>query len=73
MLVITLLFLGFVAALKEGVMKRNDEERQKMLIDELITTDIPAFLNMMQKVLEENGGKYVVGSDVSYKKLFTPI
>ena len=57
--------LGFVACLLEGKMKRNDEERQKVLIEEFITTTLPAFLDMMQKVLEENGGNYLVGSDVS--------
>ena len=44
-----------------------------MLIDELISKVIPAFLDMMQKVLEDNGGKYIVGTDVSYKQLFTYI
>ena len=67
------LLIAFVAALLEGKMKRNDEERQKMLIDELISKVIPAFLDMMQKVLEDNGGKYIVGTDVSYKQLFTYI
>ena len=57
--------LGFVACLLEGKMKRNDEERQKVLIEEFISTTLPTFLDMMQKVLEENGGNYLVGSDVS--------
>ena len=46
-------------------MKRNDEERQKLMIDEFTTTTLPAFLDIVQKILEENGGNYLVGSDVS--------
>ena len=46
-------------------MKRNDETRQKMLIEEFNTKTLPAFLDVMQKVLEDNGGNYLVGSDVS--------
>ena len=61
-------FVEFVRALNEGFV-RNDEERQKMLAGELVSTDIPTFLNMIQKVLEENGGKYLVGSEVIYHSL----
>ena len=51
-------------AIHEG-MKRKNYELQKVLIGELISTDIPEFLRLIQKVLIENGGKYLVGSDVS--------
>ena len=51
-------------------MKRNDEERQKMLIDEFITKTLPAFLDTMQKLLEENHDNYLVGSDVSLGTMF---
>ena len=48
-------------------MKRNDEARQKILIEEFKTKTLPPFLDTMQKVLEENEGKYLVGSDVCCK------
>ena len=57
--------VGFVACLLEGKMKRNDEARQKILIEEFKTKTLPAFLDVMQKVLEDNGGNYLVGTDVS--------
>ena len=57
--------IGFVACLLEGKMKRNDEVRQKMLIEEFKTKTLPAHLDVMQKVLDEKKGKYLVGSDVS--------
>ena len=46
-------------------MKRNDEARQKILIEEFKTKTLPSFLDVMQKVLEDNGGNYLVGSAVS--------
>jgi len=62
-------FNGFVACLLEGKMKRNDEARQKMLIEEFVTKSLPAFLDMMKKQLEENGGQYLVGSDLTWADL----
>jgi len=62
-------FNGFIACMLEGKMKRNDPERQKMLIDEFITKTLPAFLDVIQKVLEENGGKYLVGSNLTWADL----
>ena len=56
--------LGFVGCLKEGKRMRNNPERQKMLIEEFKTKTLPAFLDLFQKLLEANGGKYLVGSDV---------
>ena len=53
----------FVIALQEGFV-RKDEVRQKMLIDELISTALPFFLGLIQQVLKDNGGKYLVGSEV---------
>ena len=53
----------FVMALQEGFV-RKDEIRQKMLIDELISTELPLFLGLIQQVLKDNGGKYLVGSEV---------
>ena len=50
-------------ALQEGFV-RKDEVRQKMLIDELISTELPFFLGLIQQVLKDNGGKYLVGSEV---------
>ena len=50
-------------ALQEGFV-RKDEVRQKMLIDELISTELPIFLALIQQVLKDNGGKYLVGSEV---------
>ncbi len=58
-----MIFSAFVSAVQEGRV-RKDEERQKILISELITKDIPEFLNMMEKVLVDNGGEYLVGSEV---------
>ena len=34
-------------------------------IDEFIFKTLPNFLDSMQKLLEDNGGMYLVGSDVS--------
>ena len=34
-------------------------------IDEFISKTLPNFLDSMQKLLEDNGGMYLVGSDVS--------
>ena len=50
-------------ALQEGFV-RKDEVRQKLLIDELIATELPFFLGLIQQVLKDNGGKYLVGSEV---------
>ena len=58
--------LGFVSCLKEGKRMRNNPERQKMLIEEFKTKTLPAFLELFQKLLESNGGKYLVGSDVCF-------
>ena len=58
--------LGFVGCLKEGKIIRNNPERQKMLIEEFKTKTLPAFLDLFQKLLEANGGKYLVGSDVCF-------
>jgi len=62
-------FDGFVACLLEGKMKRNDEVRQKMLIEEFKTKTLPAHLDVMQKVLDEKKGKYLVGSDLTWADL----
>jgi hypothetical protein len=35
-----------------------------MLCGELVSTEIPTFLNRIQKVLVDNGGQYLVGSNV---------
>ena len=59
------MFVEFSGCLLEGKLRRNDEERQKVYIDEFITKTLPNFLDSMQKVLEDNGGMYLVGSDVS--------
>ena len=58
--------LGFVGCLKEGKIIRNNPERQKMLIEEFKTKTLPAFLDLFQKLLDANGGKYLVGSDVCF-------
>ena len=55
-------------ALQEGFV-RKDEVRQKMLIDELISTELPFFLGLIQQVLKDNGGKYLVGSEVWFYNL----
>jgi len=62
-------FSDFVACLLEGKMKRNDEARQKILIEEFKTKTLPAFLDVMQKVLDDNGGNYLVGSDLTWADL----
>ena len=62
-----MLFPAFVSAVQEGRV-RKDVERQKTLISELITKNIPEFLNMMEKVLVDNGGEYLVGSEVKHTK-----
>ena len=59
----------FSGCLLEGKLRRNDEERQKVYIDEFISKTLPNFLDSMQKVLEDNGGRYLVGSDVSQIKI----
>merc|ERR1712154_491807 len=58
----------FVMALQEGFV-RKDEVRQKMLIDELISTELPCFLGLIQQVLKDNGGKYLVGSELTWADL----
>ena len=58
--------LGFVGCLKEGKRMRNNPERQKMLIEEFKTKTLPDFLDLFQKLLEANGGKFLVGSDVCF-------
>ena len=58
--------------LQEGFV-RKDEVRQKMLIDELISTELPFFLGLIQQVLKDNGGKYLVGSEVWFSKIFAYI
>ena len=58
--------LGFVGCLKEGKRLRNNPERQKVMIEEFKTKTLPAFLDLFQKLLEANGGKYLVGSDVCF-------
>ena len=55
----------FVMALQEGFV-RKDEVRQKVLIGELISTELPFFLGLIQQVLKDNGGKYIVGSEVCF-------
>ena len=64
-----LYYSEFVMALQEGFV-RKDEVRQKMLIDELISTALPFFLGLIQQVLKDNGGKYLVGSEVWFSKNF---
>ena len=58
--------LGFVGCLKEGKRLRNNPERQKVMIEEFKTKTLPAFLDLFQKLLEANGGKYLVGSNVCF-------
>ena len=59
-------------ALQEGFV-RKDEVRQKMLIDELISTELPIFLGLIQKVLKDNGGQYLVGSEVWFSLIYAYI
>ena len=63
------MFAEFSGCLLEGKLRRNDEERQKVYIYEFISKTLPNFLDSMQKVLEDNGGRYLVGSDVSQIKI----
>ena len=63
------MFAEFSGCLLEGKLRRNDEERQKVYIDEFISKTLPNFLDSMQKLLKDNGGMYLVGSDVSRIKI----
>ncbi len=47
----------------------KDEELKKEKMAKLNAETIPAFLATMEKLLKANGGKYFVGSEVTYADL----
>ena len=50
-------------------MKEKHLEKQQGITETVINETIPNFLDLMEMFLENNGGQYFVGSDVSnYKK-----
>ena len=49
---------------------QQKEEIKKELSEKITTQSMPSFLNNLTKILEENGGNYMVGNEVGMYRYF---
>ena len=52
------------------IMREKDEAKKKEMTEKFIKEELPPFMKNLSEALKDNGGQWLVGSDMTYADIF---